>query len=836
MHIEEGAVLVVGDSSKTTSQEQNNNESSLRKRKTTGSHRTKSIWKSAQAESVTPVQEQVFLTMTLRKLDRALTGTKSRNTSYEFMALAVMLVLIYSAGSLSQESFNTETFVSLSFNQVILIGVWLFVANLVTSVFKESKFIELLYWMVVYLPLLSIVADFVFFRGDRPIPIITILLVVAEVTAVTLFLCIYYVYPSVISSAWFRRNGRVSFFFGVRSVSNWTMTYKRKKGRCGFGSRQTCKYSGETNEQGEPHGFGRWFDDAFDGEVLTGSWRNGIPVAPFVSRKYGNGDAFRAVRVAYVKASDDVFDGAKWWPTNELPMQIGMASVECSVSGSFYNELPRAENMFEPRPYEITTSIQELLSDLPHIHEQASLQTLYIRSDDPRGVQVENHVYAANGRTVQEVDEIRIKVKKGRSLHSRESIIQEFMPISPCFGEEKIMVRHDKSTEDSDGDDDNWNVERAVQSYQKGSSAVDVENQNSVDSHDQAGIKTKVANFILEVNGWIPSNSKDVLVFVPGFNCSLKEALENFGQLIAMTKLDSHVHPILYNWPCGQVLTYHSASRASLSDRNLENFCKFLKGLQHAGVKNVHLMSHSMGVQTLVGSMVDKLDGSRSECSMCFHLAADCDDVKPDEASSADSKVDEESLLLCRTITLLNPDFPLVPFQEHAFRSIRRICKTVTVVGDKNDGALFFSQTVNGLAVRYGYRQPYELLPNDGNKKSLKELLTVGKCIDSLYFSEDVAERRGVVGHDYLRFRENAPILLREEAHGKLWMDLDVIDTTGLDTNIADIRHSAYNLNPSLLRDLEELVSTGKRAIDRSLLYREGNVFSYCNAPSFVSM
>ena len=64
----------------------------------------------------------------------------------------------------------------------------------------------------------------------------------------------------------------------------------------------------------------------------------------------------------------------------------------------------------------------------------------------------------------------------------------------------------------------------------------------------------------------------------------------------------------------------------------------------------------------------------------------------------------------------------------------------------------------------------------------------------------------------------------------------DVIDTTGLDTNIADIRHSAYNLNPSLLRDLEELVSTGKRAMDRSLLYREGNMFSYCNAPSFVSM
>lgn len=71
----------------------------------------------------------------------------------------------------------------------------------------------------------------------------------------------------------------------------------------------------------------------------------------------------------------------------------------------------------------------------------------------------------------------------------------------------------------------------------------------------------------------------------------------------------------------------------------------------------------------------------------------------------------------------------------------------------------------------------------------------------------------------------------------KPWLDLDVIDTTGLDTNIANIRHSAYNLNPILLNDLEELITTGQRAMKRgSLLYRDGNIFSYCHAPSYVSM
>ena len=48
----------------------------------------------------------------------------------------------------------------------------------------------------------------------------------------------------------------------------------------------------------------------------------------------------------------------------------------------------------------------------------------------------------------------------------------------------------------------------------------------------------------------------------------------------------------------------------------------------------------------------------------------------------------------------------------------------------------------------------------------------------------------------------------------------DVIDTTatGLDTNVNvnDLRHSAYSVNSILLRDIEDIVVTGKCASDRS--------------------
>ena len=87
-----------------------------------------------------------------------------------------------------------------------------------------------------------------------------------------------------------------------------------------------------------------------------------------------------------------------------------------------------------------------------------------------------------------------------------------------------------------------------------------------------------------------------------------------------------------------------------------------------------------------------------------------------------------------------------------------------------------------------------------------------------------------------LKYNNNTDDDENIKSNDKLWMDLDAIDTTGLDTNIAGIRHSAFNLNPSLFRDIDELITTGKRAIDRSLIYRDGNVFSYCSAPSFVNM
>ena len=760
-------------------------------------------------------QEEAFVNMHLRKMNRAMSGTKSREKKYEYAAVLLYLVIVLSTKNWESEpgeTDETDYFVMLTFSQVVVLAAWLSVAFVVTSVLEESRFIALVYLMVVYIPLIYEVAYFVLIdAGERQIW--GVAFVVTETLALALFVFIYYLFPRFINSIWFRRKGRASWYFRVDLFSDWTMAYTRRTGRCGLGSRHVCKYNGDTNEKGQPHGIGRWFDDAHEGEILTGAWERGMPVAPFSSRIYGTGDAFRAVLVPFLKASDDRFESTKLWPTNKLRVECGVASVECSVAGAFFNELPEAKLFIGPSPFDMKMSIREMYDSLLTIHQKEKTQSLSIIADNSRGIQIEGHIHAATGRAIQKVEEVLVRVKK----EVTDPLSHSNLPVISSITEDRRLTFS--------------GIEKFRAPTAQATTA-----QSSDSNYEHAkvleGRTSTPPQISLEVEGWVQSEKKDVLIFFPGFNCPLKNALEGFGQLLAMTKLDSQVYPILFNWPAGQVLTYYSSSRAAHSKRNYNNFCQLLNGLRHEGFRNVHLMSHSMGAQTLLGALADKKDGSRSDSSLCFALASDYDEGKQQQD-------EEERGLFCKTITLLNPDFPLVPFQEHAFPAARKLCRTITVVGDKLDVALFWSQVLNGIAVRVGYEQPHALLPNDDCKNKFQHCQTVGRNVGSLYFPEDVVYRRTIGKQDNLLFKHKAPLVslyCEEKASEKAWMDLDVVDTTDLDNNMQKIRHSAYNLNPSLFNDLEELITTGKRAMDRSLLYRDGNVFSYCSAPSFVNM
>eukprot|EP00611_Tribonema_gayanum_P030171 TRINITY_DN8305_c0_g1_i1.p2 TRINITY_DN8305_c0_g1~~TRINITY_DN8305_c0_g1_i1.p2 ORF type:complete len:175 (+),score=87.45 TRINITY_DN8305_c0_g1_i1:3-527(+) len=74
-----------------------------------------------------------------------------------------------------------------------------------------------------------------------------------------------------------------------------------------------------------------------------------------------------------------------------------------------------------------------------------------------------------------------------------------------------------------------------------------------------------------------------------------------------------------------------------------------------------------------------------------------------------------------------------------------------------------------------------------------------------------------------------------EEEEAEDWLDMDVIDTTWLENNIHSMRHSFFNINPTIVDDLRELIVHHRRAEDRvQVTHKFNNVFSFMVAPNSV--
>lgn len=816
--------------------------------------------------------EAVFLNMYLRKVQRRVRGRRSNDSlCCEFVVVLVLLAVIIVLGRDDDPEPDTH-YERADTEGLIIFWFWLIFTGLIFFYFgRESPYLKMLRVMAIYIPLVFLTASLAFYEEvreeinlvhwNRLLPqqhVFFVLLIITEALTFAGFMSYYKLYPLVMGSKWFRsKPGRIARMWrmGIATDDEWTMRYMGHNPthglrRCTMNF--TCKYEGDIDQStGLPDGMGRWLDDAWEGEMLTGYWKQGEPVAPFSSWNVGSNDAVVAVRVAYFKATDDPYKKNKFFPTNDNTPECGVASVECSVSGSFYRHLPHATLIEGPfvadsMPSQDNNPIRECLGLLYQVGEATDnadhcyegdrgVSCVNIRATDPRGVQVMGHVYEPTGQFYSpDTKSITVDVEWGSpggegtgscvrrqhdgSLVTRSSVrvLQKtlFMPKANSASLSKIVEIEVDDSSDEENENANWQ------------------------KHTQ---QMKATTATLRVQNWVPYLYKEALVFFPGYNSAMKTALQNLGQFLAMTKLCAHVYPFVYVWPGSVGPGYFEASKISATEVNKQNVLKFVKGLSEAGITRVHLMTHSMGVKTLLGAFKDEYDENgkrigRSEVSKCFQLDPDYEDEDDTERSESTNQ------LICKSITMLNPDFPVRAFIDRGFLSIRRICRTVTIVGDQNDRALWWSSLFNATVPSCYYEFPEVerpvVSPNEERKTELVE--RIGRSIETLCFPAEVAQQYHESGNEkaFRRqlFNKAASIDLSGRSKEQFWLDLDVIDMTGLDTNIKGMRHSGFSLNGMLLKDLEELLSSGRRAMKRStLLYREGNVFSYAHAPAFVS-
>ena len=290
-----------------------------------------------QPDKLSTSNEQVFLTMYIRKMQRRVRGKKSNDSlCCEFIVVVIMLAVIIilgwpddddnGNGNTTQQSNEYHQWQDADTVGLVLILLWIIFMLSVFFIFQNSPYVRMIRYMVIYIPLLFFMASVSFFtevrhqkNGWHLVPgqyALLALAIAAEVLVFVSFMSYYKLYPWVVGSAWFRsRPGLVTKIWNVGSVTddNWTMNYRgHNPTRHGWTKCQldyTCKYEGDVDETtGLPDGLGRWLDDAWEGEMLTGYWKQGEPVAPFSSWNVGTDDAVVAVRVAYFKATDDPYE------------------------------------------------------------------------------------------------------------------------------------------------------------------------------------------------------------------------------------------------------------------------------------------------------------------------------------------------------------------------------------------------------------------------------------------------------------------------------------------------------------------------------------------------
>ena len=120
-----------------------------KKQKKHHSHRRRRHWRwiLGTPQDINPQQEQLFMHMQLRKMNRALTGRRTRKQKYEYLILAIYFVLMFAVVSYSSSVNDAEQgrVIILDLYDILVIGIYILVVAVVTTTFRESKFITLLY-------------------------------------------------------------------------------------------------------------------------------------------------------------------------------------------------------------------------------------------------------------------------------------------------------------------------------------------------------------------------------------------------------------------------------------------------------------------------------------------------------------------------------------------------------------------------------------------------------------------------------------------------------------------------------------------------------------------
>eukprot|EP01132_Coremiostelium_polycephalum_P007473 gene7473-9181_t len=462
-----------------------------------------------------------------------------------------------------------------------------------------------------------------------------------------------------------------------------------------FKKPSTCVYEGPLLG-GRPHGIGTWMDTSYQGELLSGYWEDGIPLGPFESMENDTRSLLVNLRIIY-----GTNGGGKSW-LDRIPLNTGVASIECCVSGNFFKGYPKVSMIKGPdhcfcqnRCYCIKKLFDQ--RSYRHIDEDKTLSSLVVSMD-------------------KKSNSLTVTGYKSKHLSKSKKV--------------SIEISKDKSQD-----------KRLI-----------------VDSN------------------WISSDSNEAILFIHGYDHDLKDALKRFAQFLALGHFPSYIKPFVFNWPSStSPLLYWCAHSVASDNDNHRDLHKFIEALGVAGIRNLHIMCHSMGTRFLLRSFskIKKALVKRKVVLSPNQSFNNVENVRQQERPSSSSKINLTNLIF------LNPDYEINTFKND-YEELRQYCPSITIYADHRD-----------VAIKMAFKVT--------QKQSL------GNNIQPI-----------------------------SDGDGGM-LDVDIIDTGDLDSNMSERHHSFFNINRLMVDDLHDLIVTGKRATERtSRLKSVGDVFRFSILPSSV--
>ncbi|PHJ22047.1 transmembrane [Cystoisospora suis] len=315
----------------------------------------------------------------------------------------------------------------------------------------------------------------------------------------------------------------------------------------------------------------------------------------------------------------------------------------------------------------------------------------------------------------------------------------------------------------------------------------------------------------LQIDGWQRAEVMGIpeaLIFIHGYNTNHVQSLQIMAQMLSFGNFPSYIKPFLFTWPAGRNFAEFFEARENANNPRIQDcFRDFILSLRDNGIRQIHIMAHSLGSRLLMNSL-------HRFAEDIFNKSLDLDGT--DQLGLGASR-DKMHLV---TLIFLNPEFFLDDFVRHEYSFLRQYCSNISLFCDAHDGALWWSELFSG-------RQALG--------RSVFGLYTRPKGSGSDTGSDVARKLPPVYAETMACFQGYEPDYLKSDT--REWLDLDVIDMTWLGNNVHAMRHSYWPLNREIIEDIRELVVTRKRARQRTsrLDRREGNVWVYRVAPSSLT-